>query len=213
MLCLNGIRDDIRQRSIIADTAGQQKGNLILNALIHNTGIQYFLIDGILDAAQAANAVDGTQVMLVSFFAGTAVFHGNAQAGAIKGFLYIVSGERITGEQQIHIAFPNQLAEVISASGMHDSGAGDYQNFTISLSCPPHFRGYFSDGYPFGFFAGDRAVHEGESGNLRCTSLCGQNPCTSISNHHEFSLFDIRHRQAVGRLSVRTDDDAAIHFL
>ena len=62
------------------------------------------LVDGVLNAPQAADAVDGAEVVLVAFVDRAAVRHGNAQAGVEERLLDVVRGEGVACEEHVDVA-------------------------------------------------------------------------------------------------------------
>ena len=66
-LRLDRVGDDIGQRAVIADGAGQDKIDVVLHAGIHDAALQQTARDGLSDAAGAADGVDRAQMILRAF--------------------------------------------------------------------------------------------------------------------------------------------------
>ena len=62
------------------------------------------------DAAEAADAVDRPQVMLVAGFDDVAAVEAHAEAGAEQGLLDVVRGQGVAGEQPVDVAAADQRA-------------------------------------------------------------------------------------------------------
>ena len=57
---------DLGQRAVVADAAGQQEIDAVADALVHDARGEHAALDGLADAAGAADAVDRPQVVLVA---------------------------------------------------------------------------------------------------------------------------------------------------
>ncbi len=89
-------------------------------------------LDGLADAAGAADAVDRPQMMLVPRFGQIAALQVHAQAGAEQRLLDVVRGQGVAGEQHVDVAAANQLAQVLAAAGVHDRRAADQQRLAAA---------------------------------------------------------------------------------
>src|SRR5262249_7133577 len=106
------VGDDFRQRPVVADAAGQDEWNLVLDALEHDAALEGAFLDGRLDAAEPADLVDGAQVMLMPFLGGQAAIEPYAEAGAEERLLDVVSRQGVAGKEEIEKAEADQLAAV-----------------------------------------------------------------------------------------------------
>ena len=65
-----GIGDDIGHRPVVPDAARQDKRHIVANAFVHDAAFENALFDRRLDAPQAADGVDGPEMVLVSLLGG-----------------------------------------------------------------------------------------------------------------------------------------------
>ena len=77
------------------------------------------------EAAGAADGVDGAHVVVVPAFDGAPGLEVDAERRAEQRELDVVDGERVAGEQHLHVAGANQLGQIRRAAGVHDDRSGD----------------------------------------------------------------------------------------
>ena len=61
--------------------------------------------------------------------------------------LDVVDGERVPGQQDIHVAGANQIAEMLRSPGMHEHRTGDERNRSARALHVRHHRGNTCDGH------------------------------------------------------------------
>src|SRR5262245_1932894 len=108
LLGIEHIGDDLGQGAIVADAAGQDKGDAVADALVHDAAFQDPLCDCVFDPSLPANGVDGPQVMFVAFLSGQTTLQGHSQAGAVEGLFDVVGGQGVAGEKDIQVTHANQ---------------------------------------------------------------------------------------------------------
>lgn len=182
------------------------------DAFVHDAGFQEALVDGVADAADTANAIDGTEVVFMSGLDGAAAVEIDAEAGTEHGALDVVGGESIAGEEDIKIAATDESGEMLDASGVddgrtaHDSGL---PSGTVGLE---ELTGDFANDDGLWLFGGDGTVHKFESVVLDL-ALLRKDADARVPDDDPHAGFDIEHGNTSGGTAIRIDDDAAVHLL
>ena len=115
-------------------------------ALVEDPRFHDALIDRLADAAGAADRVDGAHVVMVPAFDGAPGLEVDAERRAEHRELDVVDGERVAGQQHLHVAGANQAGEIRRAAGMHDDGSGDERDLPAVGPDALHHLGDARDG-------------------------------------------------------------------
>jgi len=142
---------DVGQGAVVADAAGEHEGNAAADAFEHDAAFNGALVDRGLDAADAANGIDRSQMVFVAFLGGKASIHRHAQAGAVKRLLEVVRGQGIAGEENIEIAFAYEPANVLAAASVDDRRPEHCQDLVAGFARAAHAAAISRTVTPLGF--------------------------------------------------------------
>ena len=122
VLSLIDVAVHLRQGAVIPDRAHQHKGHLLADALIHDAVSDLTGLHEGLDGAQAANLIDGVDVVIVPIEVGLLCIHVLPQSGSQIARLQVVGGQSVSGHQPVDKPGPNQGGE--GGPGIGVEGAG-----------------------------------------------------------------------------------------
>ena len=206
------VGDDVGQRAVVADAAGQQVIDPVAHALIHHPRAEFALFHRRPDPAQPADAVDRAEVMCVARFGQDPAIEINAQAGAEQGLLDVVRGQGVAGQEHVDIAQANDLFEELAAAGVHDGGTGDDRRAPARGPVLGQLPRDLADGHVLGLLGRDVAAHELE-GLRSARALFRKDPHAGMADDDLVAHAGLGHRQAAGGQAIDVDDDRAVHFL
>src|SRR3954469_10212210 len=79
-------------------------------------------------------------MVAMAAFNGAAALHIDPERGAVQGLLDVVHRQRVAGEQDVDVAMPDEIAEVLSTAGVDDDRADDEGDALTRLLRRPHHR-------------------------------------------------------------------------
>jgi hypothetical protein len=206
------IGDDVGQWAVVADAAGEQEIDIVFHAFIHDAGCEDAFVDRGADRAATANAVDRSQMMLVSGFGNAGVDELDAEAGAEETLLDVVGGQRVAGEKFVDVAAADELTQGRAAAGVDDCGSADDECLAAPSAVGYEVASDLADKGALRFLSGDAARHEGEVATYG--GAFGRNDThAAVAHHDRHAVYDFGHWDAPGRRTCRIDHYSAIHFL
>src|SRR5262245_28556961 len=119
-----GVCDDIRKRTIVADRSCENKIHSSSDTAIEYAAVYHPLFHRLSDPARFANRVDCPKVVLVTLAGANILVQINTKRRPIKGGLDVVHRQSITGEKNLHITILDEVDKVSGRAGVHESGAG-----------------------------------------------------------------------------------------
>ena len=125
LLGLHRVGDHVGQGTVVADGAGQHVGDVAPDDLVEEAGGQHALLHRLADAAAAADAVDGAQMMLVAAFDRLALGQVDAQRSVEEGRLDVVDRDGVAAEDHVDPAARDQLGEGRGRTGVHHGRSED----------------------------------------------------------------------------------------
>ena len=161
-LCFYHVRDDVRNRTVIAHRARQHHLDLRPDRFIHDPARQHSTLDRLAQAAGAANGIDGAHVVAVPAFDRLPRPQIDAERSAIERGFAIVRRNGIAAKQHLDIPRANQVRERRGGATVHDRGTRDEKNFTLVLLHIAHFSRNLRDDQSLGAFGGNVRIHEGK---------------------------------------------------
>ncbi len=107
-LGLYNVRDNVRQRPVVSDRAGQNKRHVVHYALVHHAAFQDLFLHHRLEPAGLEDLVDGLHVIAVPSYRKRAVLDPHAKRGAHKRVFNVVHRKRVACQQAVDVAHPYQ---------------------------------------------------------------------------------------------------------
>lgn len=210
VLGLVHVGDGVRQGTVITEAAGEDEGDVGLDALVHDAGGEAAGLDGATDAAGVIDGVDGAHVVAVAVLFETTVVHADAEGGAEESGFDVVDGEGVAAEQSVDEAGLDEGAEGLDAAGVDDDGSGDDDDrFAFGAHLLDEGGGLGDGGIDLAFGA-DLVAHEGEAEAIALLRF-RDNADAAHADDDGVSGFDLAELAADGGAFV--DDDAGVHAL
>ena len=210
LLRLDQIHHRLGQRAVVADAAGEHELDALLHALVHDARLQHAALDGGADAAGAVDGVDRRHVIAVALLDRRAGHQIDAERRARQRELDVVHGQRVPGEDDVHVALADQRREVLDAAGVDDDRPGDDGDAAAGrLDVAHHLR----DARHAAFDATlgrDVVAHEREAETVALAEL-RRHADAGVAAHDRLAGLDVPQLAAGGGLSV--DDDHRVHAL
>ena len=162
--------------------------------------------------ADAANAIDRPQVMLVAGFGQIAALQMDAQAGAEHRLLDVVRGQGVAGEQRVDV-IPRESTDDTCRTLPVCTIAGPPTSKRLAprLARSKQFLGNLPDGDALGLFGRDRAVHEFERRPFG-RPLVRKDPHAGVPDDELGARHDLAHGHAAGPGADRVDGDRRSPF-
>src|SRR5205823_5049519 len=117
-LSSENVGNHLGQRAVVANAASEQKIDVVLHAFIHNAALQLPALDRTANAAEATDAIDGPQMVLVAGFENVAAIQPHAETRAEQRLLNIVRRQGIAGKQSVNVAAADERRDMLDAAGV-----------------------------------------------------------------------------------------------
>ena len=140
LLRLDQVHHRFRQRTVIADAAGENDIDAMRRALVHDAALEHAGLDRLRDATSAVDGVDRRHVIAVPLLDRRPGLQVDTERGAGERELDVVDGERIAGEHGINVAKADEFGEVLDPSGVHDDRSGHDGDAASGLLDVAHHR-------------------------------------------------------------------------
>src|SRR4051812_27135588 len=131
---LQPVRYHVRQRTVVADAAGEEEVDAMLNAFVHDARREPALVDGRADRPAAAYPVNGSQMMFVAGGGDTGIVEMDAEARAERGLLDVVRSRRIARKELVDVPAADQFTNSWPSPRVNDGRAADDQRFAALLA-------------------------------------------------------------------------------
>ena len=179
---------------------------------VHHPALQLAGLDHRLQGTGVPYPVDGAHVVLVTVLDREAALQVDAQRRSEQRCFHVVDGQRIAGEQDLHVAHLDQLREVAARPGVYDRRAADDQDAPALGAHLPHLRGDLGDQELLGLLGRDLAGHEGEDLGL-ARALQRHHPHARVADHHAHARARFVEGDAARAALGLVDGDRAVHLL
>ena len=129
-----GVADDLGQRAVVADGAGQDERHVVLYDAVDDAVVDVIVLDELRDRAAAAHLVDDVQMVIVAVGLGLLRIDILTERGVQQRAFQIVRGKGIAGHEAVCVAvFDQRLHGSSGVLVKGKRGAHDPEDIAVLL--------------------------------------------------------------------------------